>query len=135
MSLISELLAKPPELTRASAYTVINGFIYLAAGVLFIIWPGAAQALFRESAFVGHEEGLFRVIGLTLAVIGWLYFFGGRSGSRQVIAASVIDRLLFVPAVLIPLAIAGVFTHVFVTLAILDPLLATGAWILLDRRT
>jgi hypothetical protein len=97
--------------------------------------PGAVQTLFREPAFVGHEEGLFRVIGLTLAVIGWLYFFGGRSGARQVIAASVIDRLLFVPAVLIPLAIAGVFPHVFLTLAILDPLLAIGAWVLLERKT
>jgi hypothetical protein len=135
MSLISELLAKPPKLTTASAYTVMNGFIYLGAGVLFIIWPGAVQTLFMEPAFVGHEEGLFRAIGLTLAVIGWLYFFGGRSGARQAIAASVIDRLLFVPAVLIPLAIAGVFPHVFVTLAILDPLLAIGAWALLDRKT
>jgi hypothetical protein len=24
-----------------------------------------------------------RVIGLTIVVIGWLYLFGGRSGSRQ----------------------------------------------------
>ena len=38
-----------------------------------------------------------RVIGLTIVVIGWLYFFGGRSGARQFVAASVIDRLVFVP--------------------------------------
>jgi hypothetical protein len=74
-----------------------------------------------------------RVIGLTVAVIGWLYFFGGRSGARQFIAASVIDRLIFVPAVLIPLAIAAVFPRLFLTFTIIDALLAIGAWVLLAR--
>ena len=55
--------------------------------------------------------------------------FGGRSGSRQFVAASVVDRLVFVPAVPVPLAIAGVFPHLLVTFAILDPLLVPGlAW-------
>jgi hypothetical protein len=88
-----------------------------------------------DPAFVGHEEALFRVIGLTVAVIGWLYVFGGRSGARQAVAASVIDRLIFVPAVLVPLAIAGVFPHFLVALTILEPTLAIGAWVLLGRKT
>jgi hypothetical protein len=78
-------------------------------GATLIVWPEVTQTLFREPAFVGHEQALMRVIGLTVVVIGWLYFFGGRSGARQFIAASVVDRLVFVPAVLIPLAIGGVF--------------------------
>ena len=84
--------------------------------------------------FVGREDGLVRVIGLTVVVIGWLYVFGGRSGAQQVVAASVIDRLIFVPAVLMPLALAGVFPHLLVTFAVLDVLLAIGAWILFARR-
>lgn len=48
---------------------------------------------------MGHEGALMRVIGLTIVVIGWLYVFGGRSGARQIVAASVIDRLVFVPLV------------------------------------
>ena len=67
-----------------------------------------------------------RVIGLTIVVIGWLYIFGGRSGARQFIAASVIDRLIFVPAVLIPLAMAGVFPRLFLAFTIIDVLLAIG---------
>jgi hypothetical protein len=74
-----------------------------------------------------------RVIGLTVVVIGWLYFFGGRSGARQFIAASVVDRLVFVPAVLIPLAIGGVFPRLFLTFAVFDAVLAIGAWALLRR--
>jgi hypothetical protein len=134
MSLIKALLEKPLSLTTASKYTVVNGLLYLAVGCLLIVWPGVTQTLFRDSAFVGHEEGLMRVIGLTVIVIGWLYVFGGRSGARQIVAASVIDRLIFVPAVLIPVAIAGVFPHLLLTFTALDVSLATGAWILFARR-
>jgi hypothetical protein len=59
--------------------------------------------------------------------------FGGRSGARQIVAASVVDRLIFVPAVLIPVAMAGVFPHLLLTFAIFDALLAIGAWILFAR--
>jgi hypothetical protein len=68
-----------------------------------------------------------------VAVIGWLYLFGGRSGARQIVAASVLDRLVFVPAVLVTLALAGVFPHVLLALAVLEPTLALGAWMLLAR--
>ena len=128
MHLVADLLAKPAILSRASSYTVMNGVIYVCAGALLILWPGATQAIFRERAFVGDEAALIRVMGLTVVVIGWLYLFGGRSGARQIVAASVVDRLVFVPAVLLPLAIAGVFPRLLGTFAILDPALAIGAW-------
>jgi hypothetical protein len=134
MSLIKDLLEKPNDLSTASTYTVMNGVLYLGTGVLFIAWPNLVQALFRDAPFVGHERALFRVIGLMLVVIGWLYVFGGRSGARQAVASSVVDRLIFVPAVLIPLAITGVFPHLLVALAVLEPTLGIGAWVLLSRK-
>jgi hypothetical protein len=134
MSLIKDLLEIPPELSTASKYTAFNGTIYLAAGGLLVIWPGAVQALFMDRAFVGDEGGLVRALGMAVMVIGWLYVFGGRSGGRQVVAASVIDRLTIVPIVLVPLAIAGVFPHLFLAFAILDASLATGAWVLFGGR-
>ena len=112
----------------------MNGVIYLAAGALLIAWPGATQALFRDRAFVGDEQGLIRAMGMAVAVIGWLYLFGGRSGARQIVAATVVNRLTFVPAVLLPLAASGVFPHLLVTFAILDAALAVGAWTLMARR-
>jgi predicted ABC-type sugar transport system permease subunit len=108
MSLMKDLLAKPPALTTASKYTALNGVAYLVAGALLVVWPRVTQTLFMDPAFVGHEEALMRVIGLTIVVIGWFYLFGGRSGARQIVAASIIDRLMFVPVVLVPLATAGV---------------------------
>jgi hypothetical protein len=135
VSLTKTLLEKSPRLTTASKYTVVNGTIYLTIGLLLIVWPGITQSLFMDPAFVGHEEGLMRVIGLTVVVIGWLYVFGGRSGSRQIVTASIVDRLIFVPAVLVPLAVSGVFPHLLLTFAILDASLAIGAWALLGRQS
>src|SRR4051812_29503450 len=132
-SLINDLLAKPANLSTASKYTTMNGLIYLVLGVLFIVWPGVTQTLFMDRAFVGDEQGLIRVVGLTVVVIGWFYLFGGRSGARQVVAASVANRLTFVPGVLVTLAIAGVFPHLLLAFACLDVTLAIGAWVIFGR--
>jgi hypothetical protein len=102
-------------------------------GAILIVWPGITQTLFREAPFAGHEEALIRVIGLTVVVIGWLYLFGGRAGTRQFVIASIVDRLVFVPLVLVPIAISGVFPRLFLVFTTLDVLLAIGAWILLAR--
>jgi hypothetical protein len=135
MALAKNLLEKPADLSTASKYTAFNGVIYLAAGALLIVWPGATQTIFMDRAFVGDESGMMRAVGMAVAVIGWLYLFGGRSGARQVIAASVFDRLILVPIVLVPLAVAGVFPHLFLAFAILDATLAIGAWVLFGRMT
>ena len=134
MAFFSDLLEKPATLSTASRYSVMNGFIYLALGALLIVWPGAVQAIFMDAPFVGHESALFRVLGMTVAVIGWLYLFGGRSGARQFGPASVLDRVVLVPAVLVPMVIAGIFPHTMGAFAILDPALGIGAWVLHNRK-
>jgi hypothetical protein len=133
MSLIEELKEAPPDLRLSSKFTTLNGIIYFTSGMLLIVWPGAVQTILGEGEFAGREAALFRAFGLSVAVIGWLYFFGGRSGGRQVVAASVVDRIILVPMVLIPIALAGVFPRLFWTFAILDPLLGITAWYLLAR--
>ena len=135
MSFFSDLLEKPANLSTESKYAVMNGYIYLALGALLIVWPGAVQTIFMDAPFDGHESALFRVLGMTVAVIGWLYVFGGRSGARQFGPASVLDRVVLVPGVLVPLAIAGVFPHTLGAFAILDPALGIGAWVLHNRKT
>ena len=135
MSFFSDLLEKPANLSTESKYAVTNGCVYLALGALFIVWPGSVQTIFMDAPFVGHESALFRVVGMTVAVIGWLYLFGGRSGARQFGPASVLDRVVLVPAVLVPLAIAGIFPHTLGAFAILDPTLGIGAWVLHNRKT
>jgi hypothetical protein len=133
MSLFADLKESPPNLSISSKYTALNGIVYLALGALLIIWPGAVQTLLLDRDFVGNEAALIRVVGMAVAVIGWLYFFGGRSGGRQVVAASVLDRIILVPLVLVPIALAGVFPHMLTAFAILDPTLGLIAWWLLSR--
>ena len=130
MSFTSDLLEKPPNLSSASKWTTMNGYIYLSLGALFVVWPGAVQTLFRDDEFAGHEEALFRVIGMTVMVIGWLYLFGGRSGGRQIVPASVLDRWILVPAVGASVAFSGVFPHAILAFVFLDASLALGAFIL-----
>ena len=108
MSLIKDLLEKPAVLSVASRYLAINGIFYMGCGILLMAWPGAIQTIFMDPAFVGHEAAMVRVIGMTITVIGWYGLFGGRSGARNIVAASVVDRVLLVPAVLAPLALAGI---------------------------
>jgi hypothetical protein len=134
MSLASMLFERPVNLSAASRYGVMNGYLYLTIGGLLVVWPGVVQSLLRDRAFVGDEQGLFRAIGLAVSVIGWLYLFGSRAGSRQVVAASVVDRIVFVPVVLLPLAMAGIFPHVCLAFTALDVSLAIGAWLLLRRQ-
>jgi hypothetical protein len=117
MSLFNALRESPSKLSASSKFTVVNGIIYMAVGAMLLIWPGAVQILFFDPEFVGRESALVRVLGMTVAIIGWFYFFGGRSGGRQVVAASVLDRIVLVPVVLIPLAAADVFPHFFLTFA------------------
>ena len=135
MSFFSDLLEKPANLSTESKYAVMNGYVYLALGALFIVWPGSVQTIFMDAPFVGRESALFRVLGMAVAVIGWLYVFGGRGGARNFGPASVLDRVVLVPAVLVPLAIAGIFPHTLGAFAILDPALGIGAWVLHSRKT
>jgi hypothetical protein len=130
---MKDLLERPFDQAITSKYTRMNGWIYLAIGALLLIWPGAVQTIFRDAAFVGNEAALIRVMGMAVMVIGWLYLFGGLSGGRRIVAASVLDRLVLVPLVLVPLAIAGVFPHFLLAFAVLDPTLGIGAWLLLSR--
>jgi hypothetical protein len=111
----------------------MNGWIYLGIGAVFVIWPGIVQTIFRDAPFVGNEAALIRVVGMTVMVIGWLYLFGGLSGGRRIVAASILDRVVLVPLVLVPLAISGVFPHTLLAIAVLDPTLGVGAWLLLSR--
>ena len=133
MSLMEDLLQRPFDQAITSKYTAMNGLIYLGFGALVLVWPGMVQTIFGDAAFVGNEAALIRVMGMSVMVIGWLYLFGGLSGGRRMVAASVLDRVVLVPLVLVPLAIAGVFPHFLLAFAVLDPTLGIGAWLLLSR--
>ena len=130
MQLINDLFEKSPNQTVISRYTSLNGVLYLGAGALLLLWPGSVQTLLGDPAFVGREEGLIRVIGLTVVIIGCLYLLGGRANAKQIIAVSIVSRPILVPLALVPLAIAGVFPRLLLTYVVLDMLLSIGGGLL-----
>ena len=134
MPLLSDLAEAPAERSAASRVTSACGVLYMAVGLSILAWPGQVQVMFGERAFIGDEATFVRLIGMLLTIVGWFYFFGGRTGGRQFVAATVIDRLLFVPLVMVPVALAGVFPRVMLLFAVLDPALALVAWRLLASR-
>lgn len=123
MPLLSDLIEAPAQRSAASRFTSACGLLHLAAGLSMLAWPGQAQVMLGERPFVGDEAALVRVIGMLLAVAGWFYIFGGRTGGRQFVAATVLDRLILVPLVLVPTALAGVFPKMMLVFAVLDPVL------------
>src|SRR5689334_6226835 len=98
------LLATPAGgLGPLSRYIVANGWFYLAVGLILLVAPQGGQELAFQAELGGHDAGFVHVIGMTVAIIGFFYVIGGRTGSDSFALATVVDRLL-VPFVLIPLA-------------------------------
>ncbi|MBS0629138.1 MAG: hypothetical protein JSS30_02795 [Verrucomicrobia bacterium] len=128
MSLLSDLKQKASTLSPASKFISISGIFYMACGLTLLVWPGIIQTVYKDPPFAGHEEALARLVGFLIGIIGWLYFFAGRSNSRQFIAATIVERLIFVPIVLVSTAIAGVIPHTLITFAVVDPILALITW-------
>lgn len=134
MSFFSTLLSKGPS-TPLSRYTTLNGAFYIANGLLLYAWPGAAQVLLFAEPFEAGEAGLVRLVGFLLAVVGWFYAMGGRTGADSFGLATVVDRAL-VPFFLVPLALTGaVDPHVALPFAALDPVLGLGAFLLWKRQS
>jgi hypothetical protein len=128
------LFSKPPPHTPLTAYTSWNGVFYMLAGAIWYVWPGSVQVVLRAPAFqsVG-EVGLVRAIGLLLAILGYFYFFGARTGQDRFGVATILDRLL-VPFLLVPLVIVGELSpQAGLPFAFIDPVLAIGAWIVHSR--
>lgn len=129
-----QTLLEVPRRTPLSRSTVWSGVFFLVNGALLYAWPGAAQTLFFAAPFQGQEAGLVRMLGLVLAVVGWFYVMGGRTGSDSFGLATVVDRALL-PLFLVPLALTGaVDAHLALPFAVLDPLLGFGAFLVWRRQ-
>ena len=131
----SDLWAQPPAPhSLLSRYTVANGYLYLAIGVVMYLLPATMMArLFFVDDMSGYTPGLARAIGATVAVIGWFYLMGGRTRADSFGLSTVVDRLL-IPLVLLPLWLLDqVALGMVLPFAILDPVLGIGAYVIWRR--
>ena len=127
------LFSRPPPHTSLTSYTAWNGVLYMGMGALFYSWPGSVQVVLRAAPLQAGEPGLGRALGMTVALIGYFYFFGARTGQDRFGVATILDRLL-VPVLLVPLVVSGELSpQLGLPFAVLDPVLAIGAWIIFSR--
>ncbi len=129
------LFSKPPPHTPLTRYTAWNGVLYMVLGATFYLWPGSAQVLLRAPPFRAGESGLCQTLGVTIAIIGYFYFFGARTGLDRFGVATILDRLIL-PVLLVPLVVTGALApQLGLPFAVLDPALAVGAWIIFARHS
>ena len=128
-------LLDSPSSTPLSRYTAWNGAFYMAFGALTYAWPGVVQTLLMGAPFQGREEGLVRVAGFSVLVIGWFYVFGARTRAASFALATVVDRAL-VPVFLLPLGLTGAIEpNLAYAFSVLDPVLGLGAYLVWRRST
>ncbi len=127
------LLAPPPEpMTPLARYTQANGVFYLALGLGLYLFPGAMGAA-GAGALTGQEPALVALLGMAIAIIGWFYVIGARTNRDSFALATVVDRLLL-PFFVAPLLLLGRIDPMLVLpLAVLDPVLGLGAWMIWRR--
>ncbi len=132
---IQVLLSTPERpLSPLGRYTQWNGFLYLALGFLIYAWPGV-KGLVGAAPLEGQEPALYRLIGFAIAIIGYLYVFGGRTNRDSFGLATFLDRIL-VPLFIVPPVLAGdVDPMLVLPFAILDPILGIGAFVIWKRQS
>ena len=139
---IKVMLSTPDEaLTPLARYTQANGLLYLALGFVVYVWPevmslvGAHPLEGQEPALAGDHIVKFANVGLSVAIVGWFYVIGGRTNRDSFGLATFADRIL-VPFFALPLVLAGhVDPMLVLPVAILDPILGIGAFLIWKRQS
>ena len=65
--------------TRLVKYLEINSYLYMFLGLSICIYPTFLSSIGLFPEVIGREIGLLQVIGFTLFLIGYFYFFGART--------------------------------------------------------
>jgi hypothetical protein len=132
-ALLETLLRSEAPGSPLRRYMVITGSFYVLFGLGLLAWPQQLQVVLGEPAFAGGEQNLMRLVGLLVVVIGTFQVISGRADQRTAIATSIVLRLVPVPIVLVVLGASGVFPRATYAFAVIDPVLAAGAWHFLAR--
>ena len=108
--------------SKLAKFVSLQGIFYMVVGAAMSVCPSGLLALI--SGMPTEQLGLVRVCGFMVVLIGWFYFFGGRTGADSFAMATVADRLV-VPIVLMAMVLlADVSLQLAAPFAVLDPVLA-----------
>ena len=120
-----QLLFRPEiEKSRLIRFTENCGYMYILIGSLFLFVPNSLVMLGLTPTFQGQEEGLIRIVGITVAIIGYFYIFGARTHSRAFGLSTILDRLLIPFLLSFVYLVSNVELFLLLPLGVLDPVLA-----------
>jgi hypothetical protein len=87
--------------SRAAKTVEIYGWLIFAEGILILLFPQHVSALLRFGPL--GQDGLmfFRLAGLLVAGIGMLYFVSGRMNAEGFVFATLLDRPLVPPIMVV----------------------------------
>ena len=121
-------LREKNQKTTLIKYIEINSFLYMLIGLSFCFFPTLHSSLGLIPMVEGKEIGFLQVIGFTLFLVGYFYYFGARTHKVSICLATVFDRLILVPLFLGFIVTTGTLEIGFaLPFLILDPILALGA--------
>ncbi|MEC7984308.1 MAG: hypothetical protein VX278_04040 [Myxococcota bacterium] len=124
----SQWLHKPNSAkTRLIVFTELCGYAYGFIGATFFFLPHLQVQMGMLPPYQGQEEGMVRLLGLTLGIIGYFYVFGARTHARSFCLSTVVDRLLVPFLLAFVFLVSDVALMLILPLAVLDPLLAITA--------
>lgn len=86
---------------RPAKTVEVFGWLILAESVGIVFVPQLAVALLHLPEMIDQTENYFRLVGLLVGGLGMLYVAAGRLNAQGFVFASLLDRPLVPPAMLI----------------------------------
>lgn len=86
---------------RPAKTVEVFGWLILAESVGIVFVPQLAVALLHLPEMIDQAENYFRLVGLLVGGLGMLYVAAGRLNAQGFVFASLLDRPLVPPAMLI----------------------------------
>ena len=122
----------PLSITPTHRFLFLQGVLYAFAGLTFMILPtqgvylvtlGALSTESFEIDESGHptELRMLQFTGYLVFLIGYFYMQGARENTLQFVAATTLNRLVFVPLLMLLLAIFGARIPLCILFGLLDP--------------
>jgi hypothetical protein len=98
--MFTRLLAAPGQ-SRAAKTVEVFGWLILIEGVFMLFVPHFVASVLHLPPLSEQAVNFFRLVGLLVSGVGMLYVVSGRLSAEGFIFASLLDRPLVPPAMLV----------------------------------
>jgi uncharacterized protein YjeT (DUF2065 family) len=86
---------------RPARTVEVFGWVILLEGMLLLLWPQLAVAVLHLPQLTEQGSDYLRLVGVLVAGVGMLYVVSGRTNAQGFVFASLLDRPLVPPLMLV----------------------------------